>query len=91
MTGAQTPQLIDAAASGTGSIYMHEKLALLRTLAARPSPTVAPCLQSLLDQLVKAGYVARDQSAGWMTTALGCEFIENARVAPDDQRFRSQT
>jgi hypothetical protein len=58
VTGAQAAHVIDAAASGTGSIYMHEKLALLRTLAARPSPTVAPCLQSLLEELAKAGYVA---------------------------------
>jgi ribosomal protein S19E (S16A) len=57
----------------------HEKLALLRALAARPSLTVAPCLQLLLDELAKAGYVAKDQSAGWMTTAQGCELIESAR------------
>jgi len=60
----------------------HQKLALLRSLAMRPSQSVAPCLQPLLEELAGSGYVVRDQHAGWMTTAEGCKLIENARTAP---------
>jgi hypothetical protein len=60
---------------------MHEKLALLRSLATRPSSRIAPSLQPLLNQLCEAGYVAND-GAGWMATAEGCAFIEGNRATP---------
>jgi len=59
---------------------MNEKLALLRSLAIRPSSKIAPCLQALLDELCKAGYVTNDKDAGWMTTAEGCVYIESNRT-----------
>jgi hypothetical protein len=57
----------------------HDSLALLRALAERPSRTVAPSLQRLLDELVEAGLVARDGDGGWMATARGCDAIERHR------------
>ncbi len=57
----------------------HDSLALLRALAERPSRTVAPSLQRLLDELVEAGLVARDGDGGWMATARGCDAIEHHR------------
>jgi hypothetical protein len=60
---------------------MNEKLALLRALALRPSRTMPPALQPLLEELVKDGYVAMDGDAGWMATAKGCGLIESNRAA----------
>lgn len=65
---------------------LQDKLALLRTLAIRPSRTVAQSLQPLLDELVREGYVARDADAGWMTTAKGCGLIESCRPALTNPR-----
>lgn len=60
---------------------MYEKLALLRSLAAQPSQTVAPCLRPLLEQLAQDGFVTKDQNAGWMATAEGCQLLESYRVS----------
>jgi|RhiMetdeSRZDD1v2_1073273.scaffolds.fasta_scaffold57110_1 predicted transcriptional regulator len=65
---------------------LHDKIALLRTLALRPSRTVVQNLQPLLEELVREGYVARDKDAGWMTTAKGCTLIENSRPTSSSNR-----
>jgi hypothetical protein len=66
----------------------HDSLALLRALAERPSRTIAPSLQRLLEELVEAGLVARDSDGGWMATAHGCDAIESHRrsATPRDRR-----
>jgi hypothetical protein len=58
---------------------LHDKLALLRTLALRPSRDVVPSLRPLVEQLAAEGYVVRDSDAGWMTTVRGCNLIESSR------------
>lgn len=58
---------------------LHDKLALLRALALRPSRDVAPSLRPLVEQLATEGYVVRDGDAGWMTTVRGCDLIESSR------------
>jgi hypothetical protein len=60
---------------------MYEKLALLRSLAIRPSREMAPCLQPMIDELLKVGYIINDKGSGWMATVQGCEFIERNRAA----------
>jgi hypothetical protein len=57
----------------------YEKLAVLRALAARPSHSIAPDVQPLVDELADAGYVMQDQAAGWFATADGCRAIEGER------------
>ena len=59
----------------------YEKLAILRTLAARPSRSIAPDLQHLVDALSKDGYVVEDKASGWIATAEGCKAIERQRVS----------
>jgi hypothetical protein len=59
---------------------MYEKLAVLRSLAIRPSREIAPCLQPMIDELLKAGYIINDKESGWMATVEGCEFIERNRA-----------
>ena len=58
----------------------HEKLALLRALAVRPSRTVAPSLQPVLEALTREGLLIEDEVSGWCATAEGCEAIERNRV-----------
>jgi hypothetical protein len=57
----------------------HEKIALLRTLAARPSRTVVSCLHPLLEALSKEGLVFEDRESGWCATAKGCDALERSR------------
>ena len=57
-----------------------ESLALLRSLAIRPSEHIAPSLQGMVGALEQAGYIARSPS-GWLATAKGCEAIERRRSA----------
>jgi hypothetical protein len=64
-----------------GDIRMtYEKLALLRSLAARPSRNIAPSVQHLVDALSKEGYLTEDKASGWSATAEGCTEIERNRV-----------
>ena len=58
----------------------YEKIALLRSLAARPSRDIAPAIQPMLRELFNAGYVANDEASGWAATAAGCQMIESMRV-----------
>jgi hypothetical protein len=60
----------------------YEKLALLRSLAARPSRNIAPAVQPLVAELLNAGYVANDEESGWTATAAGCNLVEGTRTSP---------
>jgi hypothetical protein len=57
----------------------YEKLALLRSLAVRPSRDIAPSVQSMVRELEEAGYVKYDQVSGWSATGEGCQLIESQR------------
>ena len=59
----------------------YEKIALLRSLAVRPSREIAPAVQAMLDELFAAGYVVHDKASGWSATAAGCRAVEGARGA----------
>lgn len=56
----------------------NEQIALLRSLAQRPSDYVVPSAQAILSELVRAGYVAMGPF-GWMATAAGCDAVERVR------------
>ena len=55
-----------------------EKIALLKSLALRPSRHVAPGVQPLVDAMVEAG-CGSFGPAGWMATAHGRALIEQDR------------
>jgi hypothetical protein len=55
----------------------YEKLALLRSLAARPSRDIAPTVLPLVEELFNAGYVANDKESGWTATAAGCDVVQS--------------
>jgi hypothetical protein len=57
----------------------YEKIALLRTLAGRPSRDISPTVQLMLGELLAAGYVAHDEASGWSATAAGCRAVEDVR------------
>ncbi len=57
----------------------YEMLALLRSLAARPSRNIAPSVRHLVDALSKEGYLAEDEACGWTATAEGCVLLERSR------------
>ena len=58
----------------------YEKLAVLRSLATRPSRNIVPNVQALVQQLASEGYVTEDKESGWMATARGCRLIERNRT-----------
>jgi hypothetical protein len=62
-----------------GLSMSEEQIALLKSLALRPSDQIAPGLRSILDALVQAGYVTYG-SSGWTATAEGCNVIERKRI-----------
>jgi hypothetical protein len=66
----------------------HDSLALLRALAERPSRSIAPSLRRVLDELIEAGFVARDGDGGWMATAHGCDVIESHRRSTSPRSSR---
>ena len=53
-------------------------LALLKSLAIRPTRTIAPNLNPIVTALHTAGYVTCG-SEGWIATAAGCTKIEESR------------
>lgn len=57
----------------------YEELALLRSLVLRPSRSIPPSIQHLVDSLAKGGYVADDKISGWSATAEGCTLVERSR------------
>ena len=58
----------------------YEMISLLRSLATRPSRNIAPTVQPMADELLKAEYIANEEGSGWAATAKGCNVIENARA-----------
>jgi len=61
--------------------FMYEqRLALLRSLTMRPSPTIASNIEPLLIALRDSGYVTCGAD-GWFATAEGCELVESRRTA----------
>ena len=57
------------------------EMALLKSLALRPSRHVVDNLQPAVKALVEADYVSEGPS-GWMATRRGCALIEQERTAP---------
>ena len=58
-----------------GSAMSPENLAVLKSLAMRPSQSIAPTLQPIVIRLQEAGFVANSPS-GWSATAKGCEVLQ---------------
>jgi hypothetical protein len=52
-----------------------EDFAVLKSLAIRPSQSIAPGLQPIVAELQKAGFITNDLS-GWIATAKGCEVLQ---------------
>ena len=52
-------------------------LALLKSLAIRPSRTIAPNLEPIVTALHNAGYVTCGPE-GWIATAAGCSKIQES-------------
>jgi hypothetical protein len=63
----------------------HDELAILRSLAARPSRKILPSLQTVVDDLQRAGYITCN-SDGWIATAEGCNAIEREHAALSQPR-----
>jgi ribosomal protein S19E (S16A) len=57
-----------------------ENVAILKSLAIRPSPSIATSVRSMVEALEQSGYVANGPD-GWSTTAKGCELLEQRRVS----------
>ena len=57
----------------------EEQIAVLKSLALRPSPNTAPNIQPILSALLDAGYVTCGPD-GWTATAEGCNVIERRRI-----------
>jgi hypothetical protein len=56
-----------------------ESVAILKTLALRPSPSIATSVRPMVEKLEHSGYVANGPD-GWSTTAKGCELLEQQRL-----------
>ena len=52
-----------------------ENMAVLKSLAIRPSQSIAPSLQPIVAGLQEAGFVTSSPS-GWSATAKGCEILQ---------------
>ena len=52
-------------------------LAILRSLAIRPSSNIPQCIQLEVTALLEAGYVVHNPD-GWITTALGCSRLQQS-------------
>jgi hypothetical protein len=57
-----------------------ENLAILKTLAIRPSASIATSVRCMVEVLEQDGYVANG-SDGWATTEKGCELLERQRMS----------
>jgi hypothetical protein len=58
-----------------GSAMSPENLAVLKSLAIRPSKDIAPSLQPVVAGLQQAGFITSSPS-GWSATAKGCEVLQ---------------
>jgi hypothetical protein len=56
-----------------------ENLAVLKSLAIRPSQSIVLSVQPIVIDLQHAGYVTNGPS-GWIATAKGCEVLERQRA-----------
>jgi hypothetical protein len=65
-------------------------LALLKSLALRPTRTIAHNLGPILSALSRAGYVTCGPD-GWMATASGCAIIEEHRAPTIPTRAMATT
>jgi hypothetical protein len=63
-----------------GCCMSPEKLAVLRTLAIRPSSSLAASLLPTVISLEQGGLVTNTPT-GWIATAKGCEVLEGQRLA----------
>src|SRR5262245_54448302 len=63
-----------------GCCMSPEKLAVLRTLAIRPSSSLAESLLPTVISLEQGGLVTNTPT-GWIATAKGCEMLEGQRPA----------
>lgn len=65
-----------------------EKLAVLKSLALRPSATLTASLMPIVARLQQEGYVT-DGPSGWVATAKGCEVLAqqpaSAPIPPRNQ------
>jgi hypothetical protein len=62
-----------------------EHMAVLKSLAIRPSPTIAPSIEPILSALLDAGYVTRGPDAR-PPPAQGCNLIEGNRTVVGHRR-----
>jgi hypothetical protein len=60
----------------------RDDLAVLRSLAIRPSQELPPTIRPRATVLLEAGYVTRGQD-GWITTPLGCQLLAKVRSMVD--------
>lgn len=66
-----------------------EDLAVLKSLAIRPSASIAPGILAVVTGLQQQGYVTHAAS-GWIATAKGCELVERQRAADGRAAARNQ-
>ena len=64
----------------TGVCMSPENVAILKTLAIRPSASIATSVRCMVEMLEQDGYVANGPD-GWSTTAKGCELLERQRTS----------
>jgi hypothetical protein len=60
----------------------EQDLELLKSLALRPTRTIAENLQPIVSALHSAGYVTCGPD-GWIATAAGCSMLEENRAPPN--------
>lgn len=66
----------------------EQNLALLKSLAIRPTRHIAPNIEHLVTALSDAGYVAYGPD-GWTATAEGCDLIERTRTTLERRQSTS--
>jgi hypothetical protein len=74
----------------TGVSMSPDKLAVLKSLALRPSASVAPGILPIVAGLRDGGYVA-DGPSGWMATAKGCEVLARQQAPSAPLPLRNQS
>ena len=57
-----------------------EKLAVLKSLAIRPSSSLAESVLPIAIRLQQGGFVTNSPT-GWIATAKGCEILEQQRAS----------
>jgi hypothetical protein len=67
-----------------GALMPEQDLELLKSLALRPTRTIAQNLQPIVSALHSAGYVTLGPD-GWIATAAGCSMLEENRLLPNRQ------